>query len=228
MRSSVEPPKLCVVDSDAATSSESTRVEARGSAREQKIECHIDLKAFFHETLTRALANRHVDAPPPTAFYLVGLLSALGHDTAALSRSLVELSFEAHHSSRDERLSRLRSVGDQALSISGLFDAHLERRGISRSYLADLGSRAYRTASQLASASRERGERARAEVFLDLGAHFRTYAEVLEDVREGTALGTPDDVLALYERFCKTRSPAVAERLLAHGVVSVRGSDEVS
>jgi hypothetical protein len=65
-------------------------------------------------------------------------------------------------------------------------------------------------------------------VFRDLGAHFRTYAQVLEDVRESTVLGTPDDVLALYERFCKTRSPAVAERLLAHGVVSVPGSDEVS
>jgi hypothetical protein len=63
-------------------------------------------------------------------------------------------------------------------------------------------------------------------VFQDLGAHFRTYAEVLEDVREATALGTPDDVLSLYERFQKTRSPAVAERLAAHGVLSVQINEE--
>jgi hypothetical protein len=185
------------------------------------------LKAYFHETLTHVLATRKVEAPTGTEFYLVGLLSALGHDAVALSRSLVELSFDVERAQHGERLERLRNVGDQALSVSGLFDAHLERRGISRSYVADLGSRAYRTAGQLAGSSRERAERARAEVFLDLGTHFRTYSEVLEDVREATVLGTPDDVLALYERFCRTRSPVLAERLMAHGVVSVSTTEEV-
>lgn len=192
-----------------------------------RIECHVDLSAFFHETLTRALASRKVEAPAPTSFYLVGLLAALGHDTAAFSRSLVELSFDLESTSRSERLSRLRTVGDQALSVAGLFDAHLERRGISRTYLTELGSRAYRTACQLASKSTQLGERTRAEVFFDLGEHFGTYAAVLEDVREATALGTPDDVLSLYERFCKTRSPALAERLLARGVVPSDGTPDV-
>lgn len=219
MRSSVRTPNLC----DTAGEE-----HAESDGQSTRIECHIDLSAYFHETLTHALASRRVEAPAPTEFYLVGLLSALGHDTAALSRSLVELSFAAQSSTRSERLTRLRTVGDQALSVMGLFDAHLERRGISRSYLADLGSRAYRSASDLARTSKESGERARAQVFLDLGAHFRTYAEVLEDVREATALGTRDDVLSLYERFCKTKSPVVAERLLAHGVVSVCGSEDVS
>ena len=202
-------------------------VEAPADTERSRIECHADLSAFCHEALTRALSSRKVEAPESTAFYLVGLLATLGHDTAAFSRSLVELSFDLAATSRAERLARLRSVGDQALSVSGLFDAHLEHRGISRTYLADLGSRAYRTACQLASNSTQRGERTRAEVFFDLGEHFGTYAAVLEDVRETTVLGTPDDVLALYERFQKTRSPALAERLLARGVVPIDGGAEV-
>ncbi len=219
MGSSVAPPKPTVAD-----------VVLESDANATLIECHVDLQAYFHEVLTRALASRRVDAPAPTEFYLVGLLATLGHDTAALSRSLVELSSELveGRAGSDEQLSRLRCVGDQALSVSGLFEAHLARRGISRSYVSEVGSRAYRSASQLASKSRERAERARAEVFFDLGEHFRTYTEVLEDVREATVLGTPDDVLSLYERFCKTRSPAVAERLLAHGVISARGSQVAS
>jgi hypothetical protein len=217
MRSSVGTPNLCELSSES---------HAEIDKQSIRIECHIDLSAYFHETLTHALATRRVDAPAPTEFYLVGLLTALGHDTAALSRSVVELSFDVLGSTRGERLTRLRNVGDQALSVMGLFDAHLERRGISRTYLADLGSRAYRTAGQLACVSRESGERARAQVFQDLGAHFRTYAEVLEDVREATALGTPDDVLSLYERFQKTKSPAVAARLAAHGVLSVQTNEE--
>jgi hypothetical protein len=203
-----------------ASREESSTVSAHDVDETTRIECHVDLKAFFHETLTRALSTRKVEVPELTEFYLVGLLAALGHDVDRVSRSLVELSFAAE----GDHLEHLRSVGDQALSVSGLFDAQLERRGISRTYLSDLGSRAYRGASALAQRSRNRGERERADVFLDLGEHFGTYAKVLEDVRESTALGTPDDVLALYERFQKTRSPALAERLLGHGVMPILGS----
>jgi hypothetical protein len=190
---------------------------------ETRIECHRDLRAFFHETLTRALASRKVEAPPPTEHYLVGLLELLGHDTATMSRSLVELERDATEAPRAGRLQRLRAIGDQALSVSGLFDGHLERHGISRSYVAQIGARAYRSAGQLAGFSQR--ERAQAEVFLDLGARFSTYAEVLDHVRETTALGTPDDVLSLYERYQRTHSPALAERLLAHGVFYL-GADE--
>jgi hypothetical protein len=201
--------------------------ESQNEAEAKRIECHTSLSAYFHETLTRAFASKGIEAPPLTEFYLVSLLEALGHDTAALSRTLVEMSIESERETHIERLARLRSLGDQALSVSGLFDSHLERRGISRSYVVDVGRRAYRSASQLASASGHTTDRSRAAVFFDLSSRFQTYAEVLEGVREATALGTPDDVLALYERFCKTRSPALAERLLAHGVVSVPGSDDI-
>lgn len=189
-----------------------------------RIECHHDLRSFFHETLTRALASRGVEAPPPTEHYLVGLLALLGHNTAPLSRSLVELELDAGQAEDTSRLERLRTLGDQALSVMGLFDAHLERHGISRSYVADVGARAYRNAGQLASACR----RAHAEVFVDLGMRFSTYAQVLEHVRETTALGTPDDVLSLYERYQRTHSPALMERLVAHGVFSVADTNESS
>jgi hypothetical protein len=190
----------------------------QGATVGSRIECHRDLRAFFHETLTRALASRRVEAPPPTEHYLVGLLALLGHDTAPLSRSLVELELDASQAPRTGRVERLRNLGDQALSVSGLFDAHLERYGISRAYVTDVGARAYRAAGQLAEASRRERERVHAEVFADLSRRFGTYAEVLEQVRENTALATPDDVVALYERYQRSHSPAVAERLAQHGV----------
>ena len=71
-----------------------------------RIECHTDLRAFFHETLTRALASRQVDVPQPTEHYLVTLLAFLGHDSAPLSRSLVELSLAAQQGSRAGRLEK--------------------------------------------------------------------------------------------------------------------------
>jgi hypothetical protein len=191
-----------------------------------RIECHRDLSAFFYETLNKALSDRRVEAPQHTESYLVRLLSALAHDGAALSQTLVELRCEAELGRREERLSKLRTLGDKALSISSLFEAHLSRQGVSRSYVEDMGKNAYRRASHLASASRRRHERAHVEVFFDLGEHFSTYAEVLLDVREATALGGGNDVLSLFERYKKSHSPALMERLLAQGVWTQTGNDD--
>jgi hypothetical protein len=190
-------------------------------AGESLIECHTDLSAFFHDTLRSALSSRRVEAPPPTERYLVDLLADLGHDETVLSQSLVALELESQELTRDARLEHLRALGDRALSISGLFDPHLERRGLSRAYVSELGSRAYRHASHLAGASPRGPMRACATVFFDLSAHFCTYANVLDDVREATALGTRDDVLSLYERYAKTGSPALLSKLFERGVLQV-------
>jgi hypothetical protein len=192
-----------------------------------RIECHRDLSAFFYETLNKALSVRKVEAPQHTESYLVRLLATLAHDGSALSHTLVELSCEAQQGRREERLSKLRALGDKALSISSLFEANLSRQGVSRSYVEDMGKIAYRHASHLASASPKSHERVHAEVFFDLGEHFSTYAEVLLDVREATALGGGNDVLSLFERYKKSHSPALLERLLAQGVWTQGGdSDE--
>jgi hypothetical protein len=183
-----------------------------------RIECHTNLSAFFYETLNKALSSRRIEAPQHTESYLVHLLAELAHTAASMSQSLVELRCDAELGPRTERLAKLRALGDRALSVSSLFEAHLDHQGVSRTYVTDMGKSAYRTASHLASASRHSHERARAEVFFDLGERFSTYATVLEDVREATALGGGSDVLSLFERYRKTHSPALLERLLAQGV----------
>lgn len=183
-----------------------------------RIECHTDLSAFFYETLNKALTTRRVEAPQHTESYLVRLLADLAHSERALSQSLVQLRCDAELGPPDERLDKLQALGDGALSASSLFEAHLERKGVSRSYVEDMGKSAYRCASYLASASQRQKDRQRAQVFFDLGERFATYASVLEDVREATALGGGADLLSLFERYQKTQSPALLERMVAHGV----------
>jgi hypothetical protein len=190
---------------------------ASDSEAPHHIECHRDLSAFFYETLSKALATRGIAVPTHTESYLVRMLASLAHDPGALSQSLVELRCHAEQGPRETRLETLRTLGDHALSVSSLFEPHRERIGLSRAYVTGMGETAYRNASQLASASHRKHERQRAEVFFDLGEHFMTYAAVLEDVRESTALGGGDDVLSLFERYRKTQSPALLARLLEQG-----------
>jgi hypothetical protein len=176
------------------------------------------LSAFFYETLSKALTSRRVAAPQHTESYLVALLAGLAYDSGALSPSLVELRCDAEQGPRETRLSKLRALGDKALAVISLFEAHRERVGLSRAYVTDMGESAYRCASHLASASPQKYDRLKAEIYYDLGDRFSTYASVLEDVREATALGGGDDVLSLFERYQKTHSPALLERLMEHGV----------
>lgn len=193
---------------------------SEGPETVSSIECHADLRAFFHGTLTRALSARRICAPPFTEAYLVAMLSALGAGVTP-NVSLAELRIEAEAAPRTQRLDKLRALGDIALSRLGLFEAKLGRIGVSKSYVAELGTQAYLAASQLASASGVRGDRARAAVFYDLGERFTVYTDVLEDVRESTSLSGGDDLLALYERYTRTGSPSVFAKLAARGVVCV-------
>ncbi len=192
----------------------------------QAITTCADVSDFFREALCRAFATRGVTPAPLTEHYLVVLLAQLSHNTAALRASLVELSLSAQIAERGARLEKLRTLGDHALSYSGLFDAHRERHGVARSYVFDVGRTAYLSASQLAGTSGRAVERDQARVWDELGARFDVFAEVLDDVRESTALGTRGDVLSLYERFVKTGSPVLRQRLQDHGVLSIGQPDD--
>jgi hypothetical protein len=184
------------------------------------IESSTDLASFFHENVARALAVRQLEPPEPTTEYLVRLLADLGHDQGALSSSWVELELEAQAERGSTRLEKLRLLGDRALSYAGLFDAHRERCGLSAAYVESVGQRAYHGAFVVARCISGRAMQ-RAHVFHELSENFRTYRDVLDDVREATSLGTADDVLSLYERFVKTKSPMLRSRLAARGVFAL-------
>ncbi len=199
----------------------STGPKSSDALDNEPIEPLSDLTSFFDETLRSALSVRKLEPPEATTRYLTTLLADLGHEQGTVGEaSLLELELQAQAATRSTRLMRLRTLGDHALSYGGLFDAHRERRGVSEAYLTDVGSRAYRKAFAL---SREYDDERSGDalVFLELGTRFSTYRAVLDDVREATSLGTADDILSLYERYMRTRSPALRKRLASHGVFAL-------
>jgi hypothetical protein len=174
------------------------------------IELSADPTGFFHERLREALERRHMNLSEPTEVYLVHLLTGFVHITAdeALERPLVERMAHALEApSTTESFRRFRALGDNALYISGFFSDHLDRRGVSRGYVVAMGGRAYVAASSFGG-----------DLFEELAESFDTLAQVLDEVRETTSLRTPQDIVRLYERWRRTKSPALAERLEAEGV----------
>jgi hypothetical protein len=164
-----------------------------------------------------------VETAAETRGYLVDLLSdfAVSQRLRVLGEPLAMLLQQAQQATGPERFSRMRELGDVALFICGFFPDSFDRRGLSRGYVVSMGGRAYlvlgRTEVQATS-----DQPRRPEVFVELGGRFDDMARVLDEVRERTAMCTEGEVVRLYERWVRSGSPALANRLQRRGVHAQR------
>jgi hypothetical protein len=184
------------------------------------IERCADVRRFFGEHVTEAMHELRLETREETRGYLIDLLSgfSVSSEIQTLSEPLAALLARALETSGPERLARMRQLGDVALFICGFFPDSFDRRGLTRTYVVQMGGRAYLVVGQ---AARDRG--AKPEVFVELADRFHDMAAVLDEVRERTSLCTDGALLKLYERWCDTGSPAVARRLQRRGVQPHRG-----
>ena len=162
----------------------------------------------------------------PTEHYLVELLSgyAVSKRIQSLSSPFVELLAQAWSAAGVERVQRLRTLGDAALFVSGFLGDSCERRGITHTYVAAIGARAYGEVGRVARFASPTASAAQRLVFQELADRFEAFSRVLEEVREQTALGTDGEVLRVYERWCTTRSPTLFQRLRRRGVAPELGA----
>ena len=192
------------------------------------IEMSRDVRGWFQERLEQALQRRRADASELTRLYLVELLARFAErpEGVTWTRPLAFQLADACATEGTERISKLRALGDAALYVLGFFEDHLERRGVNRSYVVSMGGRAYAHAQSLSAYSPQ--ERIRREVYGELAEGFEDYVEAFDEVRESTVLRTPQDIVRLYEKWKRTRSPHLAERLRTEGVfLTVADSDDV-
>lgn len=188
------------------------------------IESHADVRLYFREQVQLSLEERHITTSEPTEFYLVNLLAAFAAKPPSGSSDTfgIDLHEALDLPSDSERLRSLRDLGDRTLYRTGFFAESLEHRRIPRTYVIDIGKRAYQAAEVVA----QRGDPARVAVFHDLSARLEMFSAVLSDVRERTTLRTPQDIIRLYERWKQTRSPEIARRLEMEGVFPALHQDD--
>ncbi|MBX3272600.1 MAG: hypothetical protein KF729_20235 [Sandaracinaceae bacterium] len=190
------------------------------------IETSGNVRAWFYERLEESLNRQSVPASGHTRLYLVELLARYAERPAedVVTRPLVLQLAEALEASGPDRLAKLRSLGDAALYALGFFEDFFARRGVSRSYVVTMGGRAYADVFALAAFSPT--EAPRREVYGELAEGFEVFVEAIDDVRESTALATPQDIVRLYEKWKRTRSPKIARRLRSEGVFPALPDDD--
>lgn len=186
-----------------------------------QVEMHEQMLGFFHERLTATLERRRMAIQESTEAYLVHLLG--GYATLSSERSLEQplvcrLAEAIHTADPAERLRQFRQLGDIALYTSGFFAEYLQRKGISTDYVARIGERAYQSAGDLAQRATRPLDPERHAAYVELAGRFEDFVGVLDEMRECTSLRTPQDIVRLYDRWRRTGSPLLAERLREHGV----------
>lgn len=180
------------------------------------IEGHRSARGFFRDRLVDAIRRQGIQVQEATEWYLVNLMSSVTGD--AFKRPLAHRLADALETEdADERFRHFRELGDAALCLCGLFSEHVDRAGITRDYVVHMGGRGYANASDLAGAVRG-SDLDFAEIYRELARNFNSFAHAFDDVREATALRTPQDIVKLYDRWRQTRSPILAERLREEGV----------
>ena len=111
-----------------------------------------------------------------------------------------------------EGRSRLRSLGDFSLFVTGFFSDSLNRRTVDVDYYVSMGEYAY------GSLGRSDADTF-AEVFSELATRFVGFSDVLAEVSERSTLRSSTDVLRLYEKWLRTGSSRDRDRLIERGIV---------
>ncbi len=190
-----------------------------------------NLSQFFHDRVRAAMSRQKMEARSEAVLYVVNLLAAhlraealaAPGDEAGLHAPLAELLVEARSAPPEERVRRLRRLGDLALYVAGFFSEHLRRRLVDLDYYIGMGGGAYQS---VAATLHARALRDLSGLYEELAQKFAGFVDVFAEISEETRLNTNADVLRLYERWQKTGSRWAAERLCEAGLLPMTGVDE--
>jgi hypothetical protein len=175
---------------------------------------------YFRELVDDVAARQRLGLDPMTSYYVVQLLTtfartdAVACDAFWADEPMGALLGQAIAAGGSEQRRRLRQVGDASLVLSGLFPERLRRSLVDVDYYMKIGGMAYDSLSH-------DDADLFATAFAELAARFGAVADLLGDVGDRCRLGSPADLLHLYERWQKTGSLRCARQLAARGVLPV-------
>lgn len=170
---------------------------------------------YFKELVETAMQHQRLAAREMTSFYLVNLLAGFMHFDQARRHDSEPLGVrfaKALQAGGAVQRDGLRHVGDRSLFISGFFSDSLNRSLVDVDYYIALGERAYGSLAR-------QSDDAFADVFDELSEKFSGFVDVLGEVSERTALASNTDLLRLYEKWLRTRSPRSGDLLAERGIV---------
>lgn len=180
------------------------------------IEAETSLVAFFHDYVERALREHGLDLTPRAEWYVVQVLAEQAKEPLPPDEPLAILLARSQQAETAEKVRELRALGDMTLVSSGFFAESLRRTMVDPEYYIAIGQAAYDEAGTLLRLNAPR--RALADTLGEMAQRFPALVPVLAAIaEESSANGL--DVVGLYERWLRTRSPVFERRLREAGML---------
>ena len=177
------------------------------------------LPEYFREAVSKAIKSQRLDTSELTEFYLVNLLSEFARGPLPDHPLAIKMC-EGLAATPASRAQKLREVGDTSLFVSGFFPDSLNRSLVDVDYYIGMGEVAYGHLSRMT-----RGADSFTQVFCELSDKFTRFVAVLGEIAQSSeATGSPVDVLRLYEKYLKTGSEAVLDKLRRRGFLVKKGT----
>lgn len=182
----------------------------------------VSTEQYFSEIVAEGIIATKVNAPEVAAKYIADMLVYfmdvrnlydLEDNKGKLKReTLAEMMLKSTHLPLHQRVKVLKRLGDISLYVSGFFSSSLNRKLIDQDYYQDMGGLAY---AHLASYSKDDTMKV---VFEEFSDKFSVYVGVLQFISEKASVQNDENVLRLFDRYVKTGSELIKERLSGLGL----------
>ncbi len=187
------------------------------------------LVEYFKKAVEDATQRLHVRISDETEFYVVDLLSRYTDVKALETRpfqtetgAFAELFLKSQEEPGDRRALILKYIGDTTLFLTGYFPDSFQRSLVDIDYYAGLGQTSYQNLLDLLAARVVKWRLK--EVFDELSEKFLQLMDVLAEVAASDGPQHAADLLRIYERWIRTRSPRDESLLRQNGIFPMQAS----
>ena len=178
---------------------------------------------YFQGAVSGAVASLRLQISEHAQHYIVQLL---GHyistenlvptdaDGKPADTLTQQLAIALEQVRAEQRVQRLRQLGDYSLYIAGFFSDSLSRKLVDVDYYIGMGCAAYENVAALEE------KKNRAELFLELSQKFPKFVEILSQISEETGFNPEShrDLLRVYDLWLKTGAKKFANQLVKAGI----------
>ena len=182
----------------------------------------------FKELIDKVAKKQNLELKDLTEFYIIDLLSRFllssnlfkNENKKSIEEPLaIQLYKALEEKSTEQKISILKKMGDFALYISGFFSEHLGKKLVDLDYYINMGEGAYGAVSELSKGKPHRD--VIVDVFHELSIKFKGIVDLLAEVSELSAISSDSDLLRVYEKWIKTKSPRLKKKLIEKGMLPV-------
>jgi len=185
----------------------------------------LDSKEFFFNMVEDAFEERKVDTYPQVKAYIVDVLkyylvteNLYDEEDSSGKKSrkmLAELLLTATSAQAQEKIGRLKKLGDSSLYISGFFPDSFQRKIIDVDYYVDMGKIAYDSLSSSVK------EDTFAKLYKEISVKFLDLVDALSLMSRKAKILDDENVLRLMDIYSKTGSTFIEETLVEKGLFNL-------